>query len=213
MKCFFFFYEDNLDLMIMVAARTASSDTQVVVSITVARARKDTSVLHSLPQERNGSTAREKVSVQSSVEEDLGGRLRMAQEAAHVGDGSPSVGDEMGQLIGDGCSNSRTNCLLRAYVNRSNFSLKLALSSVFCSNMSSCSLCRASLRLWIPLASHLPKVLQTSRSMYPRYTFSRSWSSKTRPAKLLRIRGCSSLLTRPKRFAISFIIFIISQNS
>ena len=59
MKCFFFFYEDNLDLMIMVAARTASSDTQVVVSITVARARKDTSVLHSLPQERNGSTAHE----------------------------------------------------------------------------------------------------------------------------------------------------------
>ena len=53
------------------------------------------------------------------------------------------------------------------------------------SNASSCSLCRASLRLWIPLASHLPKVLQTSRSMYPRYTFSRSWSSKTRPAKLL----------------------------
>ena len=171
--------------MIMVAARTASSDTHVVDSITVARTRKDTSVLHSLPQERKGSTTREKSSVQSFVEEGLGGRLRMAQEAAHVGDGSPCFGDGMGQLTGDGCSSSRPTCIFRADVNRSNLALKLALSSVFCSTMSSCSACRASLRLWIPLASHLPKVLQTSRSMYPRYTFSRSWSSKTRPAKPL----------------------------
>ena len=171
--------------MIVVAARTASSDTQVLDSITVARTRKDTSVLHSLPQERNGPTTCENASVQSSVEEGLDGRLRMAQEAAQVGDGSPDVGDEMGQLTGDGCSSSRPTCLLRADLNRSNFALKLALSSVFCSTMSSCSSCRASLRLWIPLASHLPKVLQTSRSMYPRYNFSRSWSSKTRPANPL----------------------------
>ena len=172
--------------MIMVAARTASSDTQVGDSITVARTWKDTSVLHSLSQSRNGPTTCEKASVQSSVEEGLDGRLRMAQEAAHVGDGSPSVGDGMGQLTVDRCSSSRSTCFLRADVNRPNFSLKSTLSSVFCSTMSSCSSCRASLRLCIPLASHLPKVLQTSRSMYPRYTFSRSWSSKTRPAKPLK---------------------------
>ena len=126
-----------MDLMIVVAARTASSDTQVVDSITVARARNETSVLHSLPQVRKGPTTREKASVQSSVEEGFAGRLRMAQEAAQVGEGSPDVGEEREQLTGEGCSNSRSTCFLRANVNRLNFSLKFALSSVFCSSMSS----------------------------------------------------------------------------
>ena len=61
-----------MDLMIVVAARTASSATQVLDSMTAARARKEISVLQSLPQERNGPTADEKASVQSSEEVGLG---------------------------------------------------------------------------------------------------------------------------------------------
>ena len=128
-----------MDLMIVVAARTASSATQVLDSMTAARARKETSVLQSLPQERNGPTADEKASVQSSEEEGLEGRLRMAQDTAQVGDGSPGVGDESEQLDGEGCSRSRSTCLSRADLNRANLALKSSLSSVFCSTMSSWS--------------------------------------------------------------------------
>ena len=54
--------------MIVDAARTAASDTQVLDSITLARTRKAFSVEHSLPHKRNGSTTFEKASVQSSPE-------------------------------------------------------------------------------------------------------------------------------------------------
>ena len=153
--------------MIVDAAMTAASDTQVVDSITLARTRKAFSVEHSLPHKRNGSTTFEKASVQSSPEWEggLAWRLRIAQDAAQVGDGSPVLGEGRGQLIGDVCVSSRSTCLFRADAKRANFSLKLALSSVFCSTMSSWSWCSAWFRLWIPPASHLPKVLHTSRSM------------------------------------------------